>query len=89
MAVVAYDSRVNMWFAKRDYDRAIADLNELIRLDPKGVAYLNTRGNAWYAKRDFDRAIADKAMVAGYHWDLPNVGTIAKDGNGYVFTPAA
>jgi hypothetical protein len=27
-------------------------------------------------------------MVAGYHWGLPNVGTIAKDGNGYAFTPA-
>jgi glyoxylase-like metal-dependent hydrolase (beta-lactamase superfamily II) len=40
-------------------------------------------------KKLFDRAIADKAMVAGYHWGLPNVGTIAKDGNGYAFTPAA
>jgi hypothetical protein len=28
-------------------------------------------------------------MVAGYHWGLPNVGTIAKDGSGYAFTPAA
>ena len=36
----------------------------------------------------FDRAIADKAMVAGYHWGLPNVGTIAKDGSGYAFTGA-
>jgi glyoxylase-like metal-dependent hydrolase (beta-lactamase superfamily II) len=40
-------------------------------------------------KRLFDRAIADKTMVAGYHWGLPNVGTIAKDGSGYAFTPAA
>ena len=40
-------------------------------------------------KKLFDRAIADKAMVAGYHWGLPNVGTIAKDGNGYAFVPAA
>jgi glyoxylase-like metal-dependent hydrolase (beta-lactamase superfamily II) len=39
-------------------------------------------------KKLFDRAIADKAMVAGYHWGLPNVGTISKDGNGYAFTPA-
>jgi glyoxylase-like metal-dependent hydrolase (beta-lactamase superfamily II) len=39
-------------------------------------------------KKLFDRAIADKAMVAGYHWGLPNVGTIVKDGNGYAFTPA-
>ena len=40
-------------------------------------------------KKLFERAIAEKAMVAGYHWGLPNVGTIAKDGNGYAFTPAA
>jgi glyoxylase-like metal-dependent hydrolase (beta-lactamase superfamily II) len=40
-------------------------------------------------KKLFERAIADKAMVAGYHWGLPNVGTIAKDGNGYAFVPAA
>jgi glyoxylase-like metal-dependent hydrolase (beta-lactamase superfamily II) len=39
-------------------------------------------------KKLFDRAIADKAMVAGYHWGLPNVGTISKDGNGYAFVPA-
>jgi len=40
-------------------------------------------------KKLFERAIAEKAMVAGYHWGLPNVGTIAKDGNGYAFTAAA
>jgi glyoxylase-like metal-dependent hydrolase (beta-lactamase superfamily II) len=40
-------------------------------------------------RRLFDRAVAEKAMVAGYHWGLPNVGTLAKDGNGYALTPAA
>jgi glyoxylase-like metal-dependent hydrolase (beta-lactamase superfamily II) len=39
-------------------------------------------------KKVFDRVIADKAMVSGYHWGLPNVGTIAKDGNGYAFVAA-
>lgn len=39
-------------------------------------------------KQLFDRAIADKMMVAGYHWAVPNVGTIAKDGSSYAFTPA-
>ncbi len=39
-------------------------------------------------KQLFDRAIAEKAMVAGYHWGTPNVGTIRKDGNGYAFTAA-
>jgi glyoxylase-like metal-dependent hydrolase (beta-lactamase superfamily II) len=39
-------------------------------------------------KKVFDRAIAEKATVAGYHWGLPNVGTLAKDGNGYAFVAA-
>jgi glyoxylase-like metal-dependent hydrolase (beta-lactamase superfamily II) len=39
-------------------------------------------------KKLFERAVEDKAMIAGYHWGLPNVGTIAKDGNGYAVTPA-
>ena len=39
-------------------------------------------------KKLFDRAIADKATVSGYHWGLPNVGTIAKDGSGYAFVAA-
>jgi glyoxylase-like metal-dependent hydrolase (beta-lactamase superfamily II) len=38
-------------------------------------------------KRIFDRAIADKAMIAGTHWIMPNIGTISKDGNGYAFVP--
>lgn len=37
----------------------------------------------------FDRAAADKLVVTGTHWPLPNVGTIAKDGNSYAFVPAA
>jgi len=37
----------------------------------------------------FDRAIADKATLGGYHWGMPGCGTLAKDGNSYVFTPMA
>jgi hypothetical protein len=40
-------------------------------------------------KRTFDQAVADKIIVAGYHWGMPGCGTLAKDGNGYVFTPHA
>ena len=42
-----------------DYDRAIADFDAALRINPNHVrAYLN-RGNANFARRDYDRAIAD------------------------------
>ena len=40
-------------------------------------------------RKVFDRAIADKALINGYHWGLPGVGKIKKDGNGYAFVPLA
>jgi glyoxylase-like metal-dependent hydrolase (beta-lactamase superfamily II) len=40
-------------------------------------------------KKVFDRAIADKALINGYHWGLPGVGKVKKDGNGYAFVPLA
>ena len=40
-------------------------------------------------RKMFDRAIADKMTLGGYHWGMPGCGTLAKDGNGYVFTPMA
>jgi glyoxylase-like metal-dependent hydrolase (beta-lactamase superfamily II) len=73
----------------------------LATADATNVAALFVKNPTWQAafdhvpdlavetrKKLFDRAIADKALVAGYHWGLPNVGTIAKDGSGYAFTPA-
>src|SRR5262249_33545063 len=39
-------------------------------------------------KELFDCAIAGRAMGARGRLGPPNVGTIAKDGNGYAFTPS-
>jgi len=36
-------------------------------------------------RKIFDRAVADKLTISGTHWLMPNVGTLSKDGNGYVF----
>jgi glyoxylase-like metal-dependent hydrolase (beta-lactamase superfamily II) len=36
-------------------------------------------------KKIFDRAVADKLTISGTHWLMPNVGTLSKDRNGYVF----
>ena len=42
-----------------DYDRAIADYNEAIRLDPKSAIAFSDRGVAYMRKGDLDRAFAD------------------------------
>src|SRR5262245_14517341 len=56
---IAYNNRGLAWQSKRDLDRAIADFDQAIRLDPPLAAPYNNRGGVWYAQRDFDRAIPD------------------------------
>jgi tetratricopeptide (TPR) repeat protein len=41
-----------------DFENAIKDFSESIRLEPTAAHY-NNRGTAWSAKRDFDKAIED------------------------------
>lgn len=45
--------------AKGDLDRAIADFDDAIRLNPKDKEAISNRGNAYRTKGDFGRAIAD------------------------------
>jgi len=54
-----YTSRGVAYRDKGDYDRAIADYNEAIRLDPKNSIAYGNRGNVYKDKGDYDRAIAD------------------------------
>ena len=44
---------------KIEYDKAIADFNEAIRLDPENVNLYSTRAAANYVKKDYNKAIAD------------------------------
>jgi len=40
-------------------------------------------------RRIFDRAATEGLLMAGTHWELPNVGTIKRSGDGYAFEPMA
>ena len=40
-------------------NRALADLNEAIRLDPRNAKAFSNRGGAWFKKGQLDQAIAD------------------------------
>ena len=55
----AYYNRGVLYRDKGDHDRAIADYNEAIRLDPKFPQAYSNRGVAYHAKGDHDRSIAD------------------------------
>ena len=63
----AFNSRCKAYYRKGDYDRAIADCTEAIRLDlrrtslvhPAAALTFTTRGWAYAAKGEYDRAIAD------------------------------
>jgi tetratricopeptide (TPR) repeat protein len=54
-----YTNRGLGWQLKRDFDRALADFNEAIRLDPKNAVAFRNRGLAVQNKGDLDRAVAD------------------------------
>ena len=56
---MAYQGRGRVWSQKKDYDKALADYNEAIRLNSKYAPAFISRGNAWRAKQEYDKAIAD------------------------------
>lgn len=74
----------------------------LVLADTSNIPALFVRNPGWHAvfdadpdlaeknrRRMFDRAIVDQSIITGYHYGMPGAGRIAKDGNGYVFTPIA
>jgi tetratricopeptide (TPR) repeat protein len=55
----AFTNRGNGYAFKQDYDRAIADYTEAIKLDPDFAAAYNGRAGAYSDQGDVDRAVAD------------------------------
>ncbi len=57
---LAYSIRGTIRFSRKEYDLAIADLNEAIRLEPdQPSSGYYIRGAAWYMKKDYAKAIED------------------------------
>ena len=54
---IAYSRRGVAYERRGDYDRAIADLNEAVRIDPKSVNALRVRGNYYRDQNDFEHAL--------------------------------
>ncbi len=56
---MAFNNRGTAYSDKKDYDRAIADYSEAIRLNGNYATAFSNRGVAYRAKGEFDRAVAD------------------------------
>ncbi len=69
----------------------VTGIHQLFVRNPGMHSMFDTDGPKAEATRRafFDRVIAEKAMLAGYHFGFPNVGTLTKDGDGYAFAPVA
>jgi len=60
-----YDNRGVEYRKIGQYDRAIADYSEAIRLDPNYAKAFNNRGDAYRDKGEYDRATADYNQAIG------------------------
>src|SRR5262249_4131795 len=49
---------------KQEYDKAVKDYTEAVRLDPNFFSAYTNRGLAWKNKKGYDKAIADYSKAA-------------------------
>lgn len=55
----AYMESAQAYFNKKQYDKAIDELNEAIEINPKNAEAYNNRGVNYYMKDQYDKATAD------------------------------
>ena len=52
-----------LFILKKDYDKAIEDYTQAIRLDPNYAAIRHNRGNAYWNKQKYGEAIEDYSQA--------------------------
>jgi tetratricopeptide (TPR) repeat protein len=57
--VAAYNLRGSAYYDKGEYDIAISDFNDALRMGPPSGIIFHNRGNAWRSKGEYAKAIAD------------------------------
>jgi tetratricopeptide (TPR) repeat protein len=58
-SVAAYNLRGSAYYDKGEYDIAISDFNDALRIGPPSGIIFHNRGNAWRATGEYAKAIAD------------------------------
>ena len=58
-SVAAYNLRGSAYYDNGEYDIAITDFNDALRMGPPSGTIFHNRGNAWRSKGEFAKAIAD------------------------------
>ncbi len=56
---MAFTNRGAAWLKKGEFDKALADCDEAIRLNPKHAMAHTNRGATWHKKGRYDKALAD------------------------------
>ena len=59
MLASTYYGRGSAWLAKTDYDKALGDYNECLRLTPRLAAGYVCRAHIWELKGEYDKALVD------------------------------
>ena len=59
----AYFHRGNVYYLKRNYDRAIVNYDNAIRLNPNYLKAYHIRGNAYFLLGAYNKALADFDQV--------------------------
>ena len=54
-----YANRGVSWYKEGDFNKAISDFDEALKINPQFAGAYNGRGSSWASKGEFDKALED------------------------------